>query len=66
MQNFEDAKQSDTALYANFHQKMLQKGVYLPASAFETSFICSPMDSSIIDACLGKAQASFYELQHGV
>ncbi|CRF47225.1 Glutamate-1-semialdehyde aminotransferase [Helicobacter heilmannii] len=64
--NFEDAKQSNTALYANFHQKMLQKGVYLPASAFETSFICSPMDSSIIDACLGKAQASFYELQHGV
>ncbi|CRF40770.1 glutamate-1-semialdehyde 2,1-aminomutase [Helicobacter ailurogastricus] len=66
VQNFEDARQSDTALYATFHQKMLQKGVYLPASAFETSFICTPMDASIIEACVGKAQESFYEIQNQI
>ncbi|BCD45085.1 glutamate-1-semialdehyde 2,1-aminomutase [Helicobacter suis] len=66
VQNFEDAQQSNTALYATFHQKMLQKGVYLPASAFETSFICTPMDSSILEACLSRAQESFYEIAHKV
>ncbi|CCB79740.1 glutamate-1-semialdehyde aminotransferase [Helicobacter bizzozeronii CIII-1] len=44
VQNFEQAKQSDIKLYATFHQKMLQKGVYLAPSAFESGFICTPMD----------------------
>ncbi len=66
VQNFEQAKQSDTGLYAAFHQKMLQKGVYLAPSAFESGFICTPMDPDILDQCLQKARESFEEIRHGV
>lgn len=66
VQNFEQAKQSDIKLYATFHQKMLQKGVYLAPSAFESGFICTPMDIDILDQCLQKAHESFEEIRHGV
>ncbi|WP_104732079.1 glutamate-1-semialdehyde 2,1-aminomutase [Helicobacter salomonis] len=64
--NFEGAKGANKALYATFHQKMLQKGVYLAPSAFESGFICTPMHEDIIDACVQKAKESFSEMMHGI
>ncbi|WP_121756625.1 glutamate-1-semialdehyde 2,1-aminomutase [Helicobacter felis] len=66
VQDFQGAKNSKTDLYARLHQKMLQRGVYLAPSAFETGFICAPMHMDIIDACLQKAQESFSEIAHGI
>lgn len=66
VQNFEDAQETDTRMYSAFHQKMLQKGVYLAGSAFESSFVCTPMDTRILDQCLQKAHESFDEIKHGI
>ncbi len=62
VQNFDDAKQSDTALFARFHQKMLERGVYFAPSTFETGFICTAMDESIIKKVLGACESAFFEL----
>ncbi|PAF43841.1 glutamate-1-semialdehyde 2,1-aminomutase [Helicobacter sp. 11S03491-1] len=57
--NFEDAQKSDTKLFAKFHQKMLENGVYLACSQFETGFICTSMNESIIDEAINAAKNSF-------
>ncbi|CAM6050284.1 unnamed protein product [Sphagnum compactum] len=36
--NFEDAKRSDTAKFAKFHRGMLERGVYLAPSQYEAGF----------------------------
>lgn len=35
--NFEDAKQSDTAKFGRFHRGMLEHGIYLAPSAYEVT-----------------------------
>lgn len=62
VKNFDDAKKSDVAMYAKFHQKMLEKGVYFACSQFETGFICSAMNEAIIDEVIQKARESFKEI----
>lgn len=49
VRNFDDAKKSDTAMFTKFHQKMLERGIYLACSAFESGFICSTMTEQEID-----------------
>ena len=62
VKNFDDAKKSDTAMFARFHQKMLQKGVYFACSQFETGFVCSAMNEEIIDEVIAKANDAFNEI----
>lgn len=38
---------------------MLENGIYLAPSQFETGFICSKMDDKIIDTTLEAARESF-------
>ncbi|PAF54408.1 glutamate-1-semialdehyde-2,1-aminomutase [Helicobacter sp. 13S00482-2] len=64
--NFEDAQKSDTQMFAKFHQKMLSKGVYLACSQFETGFICTPMNESIIDEVIEACRVSFDEITRGI
>jgi glutamate-1-semialdehyde 2,1-aminomutase len=66
VKNFDDAKCSDTAMFARFHQKMLDKGVYFACSQFETGFICSAMNEMIIDEVMMKAKAVFGEITHEI
>ncbi len=66
VKNFDDAKCSDTAMFARFHQKMLDKGVYFACSQFETGFICSAMNEMIIDEVIMKAKAVFGEITHEI
>ena len=47
--NFDDVKKSDTKKYAKFHHEMLKKGFYFAPSAYETGFICTPMNDSDIE-----------------
>ena len=37
--NYESAKKSDTARFAEFHRTMLARGIYLPPSQFEAAFL---------------------------
>ena len=37
--NYDDARRSDTRLFARFFWEMLARGVYLPCSQFEAAFV---------------------------
>ncbi len=39
IRNYEDAKKSDTALFTKLFDLLLEKGIYLPPSQFETNFL---------------------------
>ena len=65
VRNFDDAKKSDTELFARFHQKMLERGVYFAPSTFETGFICAAMDEKIIDGVVSACGEVFDEMKNG-
>lgn len=59
VRNFEDAKRSDTAAYATFFHAMLDAGVYIAPSQFETMFVSSAHDDAVIDQTLEAADKAF-------
>jgi len=56
--NYEDAKQSDTRLFARFFWEMLARGVYLPCSQFETAFVSAAHTEADIEQTIAAAQES--------
>ena len=60
--DFAEATQQDTAAFAAFFHAMLDRGVYLPPSAYETWFVSAALDeravSTILDALPGAAAAA--------
>ena len=62
VRNFDEASRTDTAAYAAFFHSMLDHGVYLPPSAYETWFCSSAHDDravqAIIDALPKAAEAA--------
>jgi glutamate-1-semialdehyde 2,1-aminomutase len=62
VKNFDDALKSDTDKFALFHQKMLQNGVYLACSQYETGFISTVMNDEMIDEVIQIADKVFKEL----
>lgn len=54
--DYQSVMASDTALYARFHQEMLQEGVYFPPSQFEVCFISSAHDLIDIEKTLSAAR----------
>jgi len=61
--NFDDALKSDTKMFASFHSKMIENGVYFACSQFETGFISTVMSDEIIDEVILKARIAFKELR---
>lgn len=59
VRNYEDAKMSDTASYAAFFHGMLDRGVYLAPSQFESLFVSSAHSIDDVDATLGAAAEVF-------
>ncbi len=51
----EEARRADTALYARFFQGMLERGVFLPPSAFESAFLSDAHGEAEIDRTLEAA-----------
>jgi glutamate-1-semialdehyde 2,1-aminomutase len=49
VRNFEQAQQSDTKLFGRFFHACLQRGVFLPPSAFETAFLSTAHEEADID-----------------
>jgi glutamate-1-semialdehyde 2,1-aminomutase len=55
---YEDAKQSDTALFKRFFHAALERGVYLAPSAFEAGFVSSAHGPAEIAATLERLDAA--------
>jgi glutamate-1-semialdehyde 2,1-aminomutase len=52
VRDFDDASQTDTTAYAAFFHAMLDRGVYLPPSAYETWFLSSAHDDRAVQTVL--------------
>lgn len=50
--NFEEAKRSDTALFGRYFRAMLEEGVYLAPSQFETLFVSTALSDEDIEHIL--------------
>jgi glutamate-1-semialdehyde 2,1-aminomutase len=57
--NFQTAKESDTVRYGKFFHAMLERGVYLPPSQFETCFVSLAHTGSDIKATIKAAREAF-------
>ena len=55
VKNFEDAKRGDNELFKRFHKEMLDRGVYLACSSYETGFISTAIGDELIEETIRKA-----------
>jgi len=55
VKNFDDAKRGDNELFKRFHREMLDRGVYLACSSYETGFVSTVIDDALIDETIRKA-----------
>jgi glutamate-1-semialdehyde 2,1-aminomutase len=62
VKNFDDALENDSELFGKFHGKMLEKGVYLACSSYETGFISVATTDEMIEEAINAAKASLQEL----
>ena len=63
VKNFADACANDTALFAKFHKGMLDRGVYLACSSYETGFICTSMTDEMINTAIKAAYETLAEIK---
>ena len=54
--NFEDAKTSDTAMFSTYYKKMRDKGIYLAPSQFEALFVSAAHSEKDIDETIKAAE----------
>ncbi|MFN2320633.1 MAG: glutamate-1-semialdehyde 2,1-aminomutase [Dermatophilaceae bacterium] len=52
VQDYDDARDQDTAAFGRFFHAMLEQGVHLPPSAFESWFVSAAHDESAVEAVL--------------
>ncbi|UIJ34991.1 glutamate-1-semialdehyde 2,1-aminomutase [Allobranchiibius sp. GilTou73] len=52
VRDYDDARDQDTAAFGRFFHSMLQQGVHLPPSAFESWFVSASHDDEAVDAVL--------------
>jgi glutamate-1-semialdehyde 2,1-aminomutase len=57
--NYDDAASCDHEAFARFFHEMLQRGVWLPPSAYEAMFVSAAHDDEAIAAIVEAAAASF-------
>jgi glutamate-1-semialdehyde 2,1-aminomutase len=55
VKNFDDALQSDTDRFAKFHSGMLDEGIYLACSQFESGFISTATTDEMIEKTIESA-----------
>jgi len=56
------AQRSSSALYAAFFQQLLERGIYLPPSPFETAFLTTVHARSILNKALHAMEKVFKKL----
>ncbi len=62
VKNFDDALDNDSELFGKFHGKMLEKGIYLACSSYETGFISTATTDEMIENAIKSAKESLKEL----
>ncbi len=60
--DYAQARESDTAAFASFHAAMLERGVMLPPSQFETWFVSAAHSEAEIDATVNAAHESLHQV----
>ena len=63
VKNFADACENDTEMFAKFHKGMLDRGIYLACSSYETGFICTAMTDDMIDVAVKAAYETLAEIR---
>jgi len=63
VRNFADAMENDQALFAKFHKGMLDRGIYLACSSFETGFISTAITDEMIDETVKAAYETLREIK---
>ncbi|MCL5005431.1 MAG: glutamate-1-semialdehyde 2,1-aminomutase, partial [Acidobacteria bacterium] len=63
--DYASARKSDTAQFGRFFRALLEKGIYLPPSQFETAFISLAHSDEDIDRAVRAAAESFVALGTG-
>ena len=56
IRNYDDARLSDTRLFARFFWEMLARGIYLPCSQFEAAFVSAAHTEDDIDQTIHAAE----------
>ncbi|WP_295419093.1 glutamate-1-semialdehyde 2,1-aminomutase [Sulfurovum sp.] len=64
VKNFADACENDTEMFAKFHKGMLDRGVYLACSSYETGFICTATTDEMIDTAIKAAYETLEEIKN--
>jgi glutamate-1-semialdehyde 2,1-aminomutase len=59
VRSWEDARRADTERFASFHRAMLESGVYLPPSQFETWFLSTTHGAQEIETTIAAAREAF-------
>ena len=59
--NYDDARQTDTALFARWHKAALARGVFLAPSSFEAAFVSSAHSEADIDFTIRELDAALGE-----
>ena len=57
--NFDTASTSDTKRYGRFFWEMMNRGIYLPCSQYESAFLSAPMTMQQMDETITAATESF-------
>ncbi|MDP7157717.1 MAG: aspartate aminotransferase family protein, partial [SAR324 cluster bacterium] len=59
VRNYQDALQSNTARFSKFFQSMLQQGIYLAPSAFESLFLSTAHSDGDLERTAAAARVAF-------
>jgi len=62
VKNFADAMENDQKLFAKFHKGMLDRGIYLACSSFETGFISTVTTDEMIEESIKAAYETLAEI----
>lgn len=62
VKNMDDAEENDTKMFAKFHKGMLDKGIYLACSSYETGFICTGTSDEMIEFAIKSAFETMKEI----
>ena len=62
VKNFADAMENDQKMFARFHKGMLDRGIYLACSSFETGFISTATTDEMIEESIKAAYETLAEV----
>ncbi len=61
--NYDDVKNCDKESYVRFFNSMLEGGIYLPPSPFETIFVSTAHSNSDISRTVARANGAFRSIR---